>query len=267
VFLGMPHGHAARIMPDLLARGLLVVDLGADFRFRDASTYERAYGLAHPSPELLGAAVYGLPELDRESIRGARLIANPGCYPTAVALAAAPLVRAGLAGDWLVADCMSGVSGAGRTPNARNLYCETTDAARAYGLSGTHRHAPEIEQTLGVRVTFTPHLVPMNRGMVATVHARPSQPPSLAALRALYADAYAGEPMIVLRDDAPGTADARGSNRAHVHVTVDAERGTVTTVCVIDNLVKGASGQAVQAMNIALGLPEAAGLPLFPVLP
>lgn len=266
VFLALPHGVSAPVAKELLEKGVLVVDLGADFRLKDPAVYEAAYGKAHPCPELLSSAVYALPEKNREAIRGARLLACPGCYPTATALALLPLVTAGLGRD-LVADCLSGISGAGRTPGPRNLYGEVAESASAYGLSGTHRHRPEIEQTLGQTIVFTPHLVPMIRGMLATAHARLVSPMSLAEIRELYRSCYADHPMIVLRDAPPSTAEVRGTNRALVHVSLDAERGVVTAVAAIDNLVKGASGQAVQAMNLALGLPETAGLPLFPLLP
>lgn len=267
VFLALPHGIAARTAPALLDAGVLVVDLGADFRLRDPATYQRYYGLEHPCPERLPDAVYGLVEHNREALRGARLIANPGCFPTATGLAALPLVGAGLASDWVIADCLSGVSGAGRKPGPRSLYCEVADSAAPYGLAGAHRHVPEIEQTLGIAVTFTPHLVPVTRGMIATVHTRLTRPTSGEELRALYAERYASDPMVVVRDAPPAMHDARGSNRAHVFVTADEERGVATAVCAIDNLMKGASGQAVQALNVALGLPEELGLPMFPVLP
>ncbi|MCB9727745.1 MAG: N-acetyl-gamma-glutamyl-phosphate reductase [Deltaproteobacteria bacterium] len=266
VFLALPHGHAARLAPQLVDAGVLVVDLGADFRLRDPEAYARYYGLTHPCPERLPTAVYGLPELTRGQLAQARLIANPGCYPTAVTLAALPLVEAGLVSTPLVASCVSGVSGAGRSPGPRNIFCETHDSARPYGIAGAHRHTPEIEQNLGCQVVFSPHLVPMNRGMIATVHARLARPIAAAELQELYATRYADEPMVQMRQDAPGTADVRCSNRAHVHVALDAERATVTAVAVIDNLMKGAAGQAVQAMNVALGLPEGLGLPLHPVM-
>ncbi|MBK9367156.1 MAG: N-acetyl-gamma-glutamyl-phosphate reductase [Deltaproteobacteria bacterium] len=267
VFLGLPHTVSARYAPALLDAGLTVIDLGADFRFRDAATYERAYGIVHPAPELCAQAVYGLVEKNRALLPGARLIAAPGCYPTATALAALPLIEAGLV-DWLIADCVSGVSGAGRKPGPRNLYCEVQESVSAYSIAGAHRHRPEIEATLGVPVTFTPHLVPMVRGMVATVHVRPTRPVTLAELRAAYRERYAPHPLITVRDDAPpATADVRGTARAVVHVALDEALGVITAVCVIDNLGKGASGQAVQAMNVALGLPETAGLPRIPLLP
>ncbi len=266
VFLALPHGVSAPVAKELLARGVLVIDLGADFRLKDPAVYAAAYGSAHPCPELLPRAVYGLPELNREALRSTRLVANPGCYPTATALAILPLVQAGLV-EGIVADCLSGISGAGRTPGPRNLYAEVAESASAYGLAGTHRHRPEIEQTLGCNVVFTPHLVPMIRGMLATVHGRLNRSISRPEILALYHACYADHPMIVLRDAPPSTAEVRGTNRAVVHVALDAERGVVTAVCAIDNLVKGAAGQAVQCMNLALGLPETTGLPLFPLLP
>ena len=268
VFLGLPHGLSAAATPGLFAAGVkIVIDLGADFRLQDVALYERTYGVTHPCPELVPDAVYGLPELHRERLRGARLIANPGCYPTAMAIAALPLVEAGLA-DWLIADCVSGVSGAGRTANARNLYCEVQESVAPYGLAGTHRHSPEIEQTLGIPVTFTPHLVPMRRGMLATVHARPPGPlPSPEALQALFRARYADHPMVVVRTAPPATADVRGTGLAHVFPTADPARGTITVVSAIDNLGKGAASQAVQCMNLAAGLEEGLGLPTFPILP
>ncbi len=266
VFLALPHGVSAPVAAELLARGVRVVDLGADFRLRDPAAYAAAYGAAHPHPELLAEAVYGLPELHREALRGARLVANPGCYPTATALAVLPLTRAGLV-DGLVASCLSGISGAGRTPGPRNLYGEVAESASAYSLAGAHRHRPEIEQTLACNVMFSPHLVPMVRGMLATVHGALRQPLTLAELRALYQDFYADHPMIVLRDAPPSTAEVRGTNRAMIHLALDAARGQITAVCAIDNLVKGASGQAVQCMNLALGLPETLSLPTIPLLP
>lgn len=265
VFLALPHGVSAKLAGPLLDAGVIVIDLGADFRLHDPAVHARAYG-PHPHPELLARAVYGLPEQHREALRGAKLVANPGCYPTATAIAALPLVEAGLA-DWVVADCISGVSGAGRSPGPKNLYCEVQESLSAYSIAGTHRHTPEIEQTLGVPVTFTPHLAPLRRGMLATVHVRPKRPVTLGELQALYAARYADHPMVTVRDVPPATAEVRGTARAAVHVALDAERGVITAVCAIDNLGKGASGQAVHCMNLALGLPEDAGLPNLPLLP
>ena len=267
VFLALPHGISAETAPKLVDNGVIVVDLGADFRLKDAAVYERFYGQAHASPERIDEAVYGLVELNRSALAGATLIANPGCYPTAVSLAAWPLVNCGIAGDWLVADCLSGVSGAGRTPSSRNLFGEVAEQAGPYGLGGTHRHVPEIEQTLGVTVSFTPHLVPMIRGMVATVTIRPQKMLTSDQLHALYQEVYGDEPMITVRRSAPSTADVRGTNQAHIYPVLDEERGVVTVISVIDNLLKGASGQAVQCLNVALGLDESMGLPRFPLLP
>lgn len=266
VFLALPHGVSARAAEVLLDGGCRVIDLGADFRLKDAGQYAEVYKLTHPCPALLPEAVYGLPEQNRAQIAGARLIANPGCYPTATAIAALPLVEAGLT-TWLVADCLSGISGAGRQPGPRNLYCDVAESVSAYGVAGAHRHAPEIAQVLGRPIVFTPHLVPMVRGMLATVHTALSRPTDAAALRALYAARYADHPMVVLRDRPPSSADVRGSNKVHVHVNVNPADGVATVVSVIDNLVKGASGQAVQNMNLAFGLPETLALPLTPWLP
>ena len=267
VFLALPHGHASHLAPRLLDLGVRVVDLGADFRLQDPEVYTRFYDVPHASPHLLPQAVYGLPELRRQALSEARLIANPGCYPTAVSLAASPLIEAGLVDGPLVASCVSGASGAGRTPGPRNAYCETTDAVRPYGLAGTHRHTPEIEQVLDHPTVFSPHVVPMARGMVATVHARLSRPLAPQAVADLYVARYGGEPFLTLVDTPPTTAEVRGTNRALLHVVADVARQTAVVVCVIDNLVKGASGQAVQCLNLALGLPETLGLPLHPLLP
>lgn len=265
VFLALPHGVSARVAPALLDAGVQVIDLGADFRLRDPAVYAEAYG-PHPCPERLSAAVYALPERNGAALAGARLLACPGCYPTATALAALPLVEAGL-GDLLVSDCLSGVSGAGRKPSARSLYCEVQESASAYGLAGSHRHTAEMEQALGRPVVFTPHLVPMIRGMVATLKVRLDPVPSGAALLDLYRARYAGHPLIRLSPTPPSTAEVRGTAGAVLHLALDERRGVLTVVSVIDNLGKGASGQAVQAFNLSRGLPETLGLPLIPQLP
>lgn len=268
LFLALPHGVSG---PWLAARRELlastrVVDLGADFRLRDPAVYARAYGRPHPIPELLETAVYGLPELHGSAVREARLVANPGCYPTATALAALPLVEAGGA-EWIVSSCLSGVSGAGRKAGPRNLYCEVQESAVAYGLAGSHRHTPELEQTLGQAVSFTPHLVPMVRGMVATVTMKISQNIDMESIPELYRARLGHCPAVRLRSAPPATADVRGTGLAHVHVAVDPERRVCTAVCVIDNLGKGAAAQAVQNANLMLGLPELTGVPTLPLLP
>ncbi len=267
VFLALPHGISAEIAPELVDNGLTVVDLGADFRLKDPATYARHYGKPHPCPERLSDAVYGLVEWHRDELHGAKLIANPGCYPTAVSLAVRPFVKAGLVGDLVIADCLSGVSGAGRDPSATTHFCTVSESATAYKPGGTHRHVPEIEQSIGKPVTFTPHLIPINRGMVATVHFRPTASVSLEELTQILVEQYQSDTMISVRDDVPSTADVRGTNRAHVHVCFDHERNMATVISVIDNLLKGASGQAVQALNVALGMNENTGLPLFPLTP
>lgn len=263
VFLALPHGVSAPLVVHFLSAGLQVVDLGADFRLTDPGLWQRSYGEAHPCPELLREAVYGLPEITGRELIGARLIAAPGCYPTATTLAAWPLVQLGA--SWLVADCMSGISGAGRSPGPRNLYCAVNESVVAYGMGGTHRHTLEIEQNLkGARVSFTPHLVPMTRGLLATVHAQLELP--AAKVKLAFSQAYAEHPLVVLRDQPPATGDVRGSALAHLHVAVDERRGVVSVSCAIDNLLKGAGAQALQALNLANGWPETLGLPLIPAL-
>jgi N-acetyl-gamma-glutamyl-phosphate reductase len=274
VFSCLPHGASASAVAALAGRGRLVVDLSADFRLRDADEFAQWYG-PHPHPDLLARAVYGLPELHREELRGARLIASPGCYPTATILAAAPLLARGLVRPRLVVDAKSGVTGAGRAPTQGTHFSEIGEGVRAYKVAGTHRHTPEMEQELSrvaggaVRVTFTPHLIPMARGILACVYGEPTDPALREAdYRSVLVDAYRGEPFVVVLDEAlPDTAHVRGSNRAHLAVRLDARAGVVVAMAAIDNLVKGASGQAIQAMNIALGWPEADGLTgvaLFP---
>ncbi len=269
IFSCLPHGASAGAVAALVARGRLVVDLSADFRLRDAGLFAEWYG-THPHPELLAGAVYGLPELHREELRGARLIASPGCYPTAAILAAAPLLARGLVRPRLVVDAKSGVSGAGRSPSQATHFSEVGEGVRAYKVAGSHRHTPEMEQELSraaggasVRITFTPHMVPMTRGILACVYGEPTDPARSAAdYRAALVEAYRGEPFVTVLDEGllPDTAHVRGSNRAHLAVVLDARAGVVVAIAAIDNLVKGASGQAIQAMNLALGWPEAEGL-------
>ncbi|HHQ42267.1 MAG TPA: N-acetyl-gamma-glutamyl-phosphate reductase [Chromatiales bacterium] len=266
VFFATPNGTAMRQAPALLEAGVRVVDLAADFRLRDPEEWARWYGEPHACPELLAEAAYGLPELFREEIRGARLVANPGCYPTAVTLGLVPLLEAGLAdATRLVADAKSGASGAGRRAREDLLLAEAADSVRAYAVPG-HRHHPEIVQTLArfaeepVGLTFVPHLMPMVRGIHATLYAELRDP--AADLQSVYEARYAGEPFVdVMPAGAhPETRSARGANvcRIAVHRPAGGERAVVLSV--IDNLVKGAAGQAVQNMNLMLGLPETLGL-------
>ena len=268
VFSCLPHGASAAAVAAVAARGALVVDLSADFRLRNAAVFADWYGGAHPFPHMLERAVYGLPEIHREALRGARLIASPGCYPTATILAAAPLLARGLIAPRLVVDAKSGVSGAGRSPSQATHFAEAGEGVRPYKVAGAHRHTPEMEQELSraaggaVRLTFTPHLVPMARGILACVYGEPTDPArGEAEYRAALEEAYRGEPFVTVLDEGlPDTAHVRGSNRAHVAVRLDARAGVVVAICAIDNLVKGASGQAIQAMNIARGWPETEGL-------
>jgi N-acetyl-gamma-glutamyl-phosphate reductase len=278
VFSCLPHGESAPLVAALIARGARVIDLSADFRLRDPLAYAEWYGgHGHPAAELLAEAVYGLPERHREAIRSARLIASPGCYPTAAILALAPLLERGLiAPRGLVVDAKSGVSGAGRSPGLGTHFAEIGESVRAYKVAGTHRHTPEIEQELEraagqpLRLSFTPHLVPMARGILSCGYAEPTdRTRTVEAYQAALEDAYRGEPFVdVLGQDLlPDTAQVRGSNRAQVAVRLDTRAERVVAVSAIDNLVKGAAGQAVQCMNLAFGLDERNGLggvALFP---
>ncbi len=267
VFSATPNGVAMQHAPALLEAGTRLIDLAADFRLRDAAAWERWYGVPHACPGLLAEAVYGLPELNRERIRGARLVANPGCYPTAVQLAFLPLLREGLVDETaLVADAKSGVSGAGRGAAVATLFAEVADSLKAYQADG-HRHLPEIRQGLGavagreVGLTFVPHLVPMIRGIHATCYAVLTRE---ADLQALYEASYRGEPFVdVLPPGShPETRSVRGANTCRLAVHRPQGGDTVVVLAVIDNLVKGAAGQAVQNMNIMFGLPEPTGLDL-----
>ena len=270
VFCALPHGESQRIVPELRKRVGLIVDLAADFRLGDPSLYPTWYGEAHRAPELLAEAAFGLPELFRSDLGGATLIASAGCYPTAAGLALAPLLRAGLIGvGGIIVDAASGVSGAGRAPKDTLHFGTVDEDFVAYGLL-THRHTPEMEQILGAEVLFTPHLAPMVRGILATCYARPADGVGtlttadvVAALHAAYDD----EPFIVVTDQPPSTKATAGSNCAHVTARVDPRTGWVLSLCALDNLVKGASGQAVQCANAALGVPETTGLPLAGLYP
>jgi N-acetyl-gamma-glutamyl-phosphate reductase len=273
VFFATPHNVAMKMVPELLDAGARVVDLSADYRIRDPELWSRWYGEPHASPELLEEAVYGLPEVNRERIADARLVSCPGCYPTSVQLGLIPLLARDLVdAGHLIANAASGVSGAGRQAKVDNLLSEVADSFKAYGVAG-HRHLPEIEQGLAdvagrpVRVTFVPHLLPMIRGIHATLYAQ------LKAegedLQALYESWYADEPFVDVLPAGvfPQTRTVKGANRCQIAVSVPQGRDTVVVMSTIDNLVKGASGQAVQNMNIMLGLPEQMGLRQVGLLP
>ena len=262
VFLALPHGASAALMDDLTNRAGAVIDLAADFRLKDAALYEQWYGEAHPAPHLLADFAYGLPELFRPELVGATAVAVPGCYPSAAALALTPLVRAGvIEPHGVVVDAASGVSGAGRAASAKTTFCTVDEDFRAYGLLD-HRHTPEIEQATGASVLFTPHLAPMNRGILATCYARPATTTSTAEVQDVLRQAYGGEPFVVVTDEPPSTKATTGSNCAQVTARHDPRTGWVVALCALDNLGKGASGQAVQCANLALGLDEGAGLSL-----
>jgi N-acetyl-gamma-glutamyl-phosphate reductase len=272
VFAALPDHAAVEQVPDLLAVGRRVVDLSAGFRLHDAALYPRWYGYEHAAPDLLDRAVYGLPELARAALPGAQLVACPGCYPTAAALALAPALEHGLIVPDIIVDAKSGISGAGRSLALSTHYGEANEDTAPYGLAG-HRHRPEIVQMLQplcrepLRLTFIPHLVPMTRGILATCYAPllPGVGPDEVA--AAYAEAYAGEPFVRMVDRAPHTKWTLGSNLCLVHATVDAGAGRLIAISALDNLMKGAASQAVQCANLMYGLPETLGLPSEGVYP
>jgi len=268
VFCALPHGASQDLMSDILAAGVRVVDLGADFRLEDPAAYEQWYGEPHRCPELLGRFAYGLPELYRDEVRSRGVVANPGCYPTAATLALAPLVRAGVVDtSGVVVNAVSGASGAGRPPKPATTFCAVDSDVTAYGLL-THRHTAEIEANLDTTVLFTPHLVPMNRGILATCTA-PSPDPSFDSDAALdlLAEAYHDEPFVLVSERPPSTKATLGSNAAHLTARVDPRTRTVLAMAAIDNLGKGASSAAVQNMNLLLGLPEPSGLTVAGLYP
>lgn len=261
VFLGLPHEASMEIVPQIKNSVGVIVDLSAAFRLKDASLYPQWYGFDHTQPDLLRDAVYGLPELYRSQLVGAKLIATPGCYVTAASLALTPLVRAGvIEPHGVIVDAASGVSGAGRALKHGSLFCSVDEDYVAYGLLD-HRHTPEIEQVTGAQVLFTPHLVPMNRGILATCYARPrGSAPTTASLLARLATAYASEPFIVVRPTSPSTKATLGTNCVHITARFDERTGYVMVLAALDNLAKGASGGAIQSANVSLGLDETAGL-------
>jgi len=265
-FCALPHGASQRLVPDLLGNVGHVVDLAADFRLKDPGLYPIWYGEEHVCPELLAGAVFGLPELDRAHLHGARLVAAPGCYVTAAVLALAPLVRAGVVeASGIVVDAASGVSGAGRKLSESTQFCSADEDFKAYGLLD-HRHTPEMEQAMGAQVLFTPHLAPMSRGILATCYARPVHGLGTEPIDVL-AGAYGSEPFVVVSPRSPSTKAVLGSNTAHVTAVRDKRTGWVVSICAVDNLVKGAAGQAVQCANAVMGWDETTGLPLAGVAP
>jgi N-acetyl-gamma-glutamyl-phosphate reductase len=255
-----PHAASAPVVAEMRSHGLKVVDLSADFRLRDLETYERWYG-PHPNPELISEAAYGLTELNRDGIRGADLVANPGCYPTAAMLALAPLAEQGLIED-VVVNAMQGISGAGRGGGDAMHYVTLTENAFAYKVEA-HRHTPEIEQSLrelGFErpVTFVPHLIPLDQGELVDCYVTPTREVTTEELRSLYAERYASEPFVRTTDTPPGLRDVRDTNECHVHVVRSGPK--IVAIAAIDNLWKGASGEAIQNLNLMLGLAETEGL-------
>ncbi len=260
--IAYPHGASAPVAAAFLERGVRVVDLSADFRLRDRAVYERWYG-KHLHPDLIARAVYGLPELYRSQLAAADLVACPGCYPTAVILALAPLAEAGLIGD-VVIDAKSGVSGAGREPTDKTHFVAVTENVVPYGV-GAHRHMPELDQELGrlgapVIAAFTPHLLPLDQGELVSCYVTPTRPVDAGELRRLYADRYADEPFVELADRPPGVRDVRETNLCRVYAQADDRTGKLFVFAAIDNLWKGTSGQAVQNLNLMFGLDETRGL-------
>jgi N-acetyl-gamma-glutamyl-phosphate reductase len=277
VFYATPHAVAMNTAAELLATGTRIIDLSADFRIKDIALWEQWYKTEHACPELVEEAVYGLPEVNREAIAGARLIAVPGCYPTAVQLGFLPLLEQGLVDcDRLIADAKSGVSGAGRKAAEAYLLTEATESIKAYGVAG-HRHLPEISQGLSraageaVKLTFIPHLTPMIRGILATLYApvKSGTQVTAARLQSIFEDRYANEPFVDVlpAGELPATRDVKGSNNCEISVAYNEDTDTVIVIAAEDNLVKGASGQAVQNMNIMFGFEERAGLNVVALMP
>lgn len=275
VFTATPQGLCASLVDEEILSKVKIIDLSADFRIKDVSVYEEWYKLTHASPQFLEEAVYGLPEVNRERVKKARLIANPGCFPTCSFLSVYPLVKEGLVDpDTIIIDAKSGTSGAGRGAKMDSLYCEVNENIKAYGV-GTHRHTPEIEEQLGyaakedVRISFTPHLVPMNRGILATEYATLTKQTTYEEVKAVYDKYYKEEKFIRVLDEGicPETKWVEGSNYVDINFKIDPRTNRIIMMGAIDNLVKGAAGQAVQNMNLMFGLPESEGLELVPMFP
>lgn len=275
IFTATPQGYLAGVLDDEILNNCKVIDLSADYRIKDVAVYEKWYGIEHKSPQYIKEAVYGLCEINREQIKGARLIANPGCYPTCSTLAIYPLAKAGLIDmSTLIIDAKSGTSGAGRGAKIPNLYCEVNENIKAYGVS-THRHTPEIEEQLGyaagkpVTLSFTPHLIPMNRGILITAYATYREGTTPEQIRRAYEEAYKEEYFVRVLEEGvcPETKWVEGSNFVDVNVKVDERTGRAIMMGAMDNITKGAAGQAVQNMNLMFGLEESEGLRLIPMVP
>ena len=275
VFTATPQGLCASLVDEDVLSKVKVIDLSADFRIKDVSVYEKWYKLTHASPQFIGEAVYGLPEINREKVKKARLIANPGCFPTCSFLSTYPLVKEGLIDpNTLIIDAKSGTSGAGRGSKVDSLYCEVNENIKAYGVA-SHRHTPEIEEQLScaagkpVTISFTPHLVPMNRGILVTAYASLTKKVSYEEVKAVYDKYYRDEYFVRVleKDVVPQTRWVEGSNFADVNFKIDTRTNRVVMMGAIDNMVKGAAGQAIQNMNLMFGLPENTGLKQIPIFP
>lgn len=275
VFTATPQGLCASLVDEEILSKVKIIDLSADFRIKDVSVYEEWYKLTHASPQFLEEAVYGLPEVNRERVKQARLIANPGCFPTCSFLSVYPLVKEGLVDpDTIIIDAKSGTSGAGRGAKMDSLYCEVNENIKAYGV-GTHRHTPEIEEQLSyaagrpVTISFTPHLVPMNRGILVTAYGSLTKEVTYEEVRAVYDKYYKDEffVRVLEKDVVPQTRWVEGSNFADVNFKIDPRTRRIVMMGAIDNMVKGAAGQAIQNMNLMFGLPENTGLKQVPVFP
>lgn len=275
VFTATPQGLCASLVNDSILSKVKIIDLSADFRIKDVAVYEKWYGIEHKSPQFIDEAVYGLCEVNREAVRNARLVANPGCYTTCSILSFYPLMKEGLIEpDSIIIDAKSGASGAGRGAKVNNLFCEVNENIKAYGVL-THRHTPEIEEQLGyaagkeVKIIFTPHLVPMNRGILITGYGKLTKTVTDAEVREIYEQYYGREPFIrILNPDVcPETRWVEGSNYVDVNFKLDARTNRIVVMGALDNIVKGAAGQAVQNMNLMFGLPETEGLEIVPMFP
>ena len=275
IFTATPQGLCASLVNEEILSRTKIVDLSADFRIKDVAVYEEWYKIKHPSPQLIPEAVYGLCEINREAVKKARLVANPGCYPTCTTLSIYPLLKEGLIDpDTIIVDAKSGTSGAGRGAKVDNLFCEVNENIKAYGVA-THRHTPEIEEQLGyaagrpVRINFTPHLVPMNRGILITAYASLTREASYEEVKAAYDKYYTSEKFVRVLDKGlcPQTRWVEGSNYVDVNFQIDPRTKRVIMMGAMDNLIKGAAGQAVQNMNLMFGLPESEGLELVPLFP